>query len=74
VLEALACVRPSPSATGLAKAAKRREAITTAYLMYEVLPRILPKTGVAERRKLAADLLLRCGAKPTGMTPARLLI
>ena len=60
-----------PISDRTANDAERREAKATAYLMYEVLPIVLPKAGVAERRKLAADILLLCAGKPTRMTPAR---
>ena len=39
------------------KAEARREAIDRACLVYEVLPVLAPKAGVAERRKLAGDIM-----------------
>ena len=60
-----------PMGDRAAKAEARREAIARAYLVYEVLPVLAPKAGVAERRTLAADIMLLCAGKRSRMTPAR---
>jgi hypothetical protein len=55
-----------------AKAAERREAIARAYLVYECLPVLVPKAGVAERRKLAADIMMLLKGRRERMTPGLL--
>ena len=55
-----------------AKAEARREAIARAYLVYECLPVIVPKAGVAERRKLAGDILSLLKGRRERMTPGLL--
>jgi hypothetical protein len=52
-----------------AKAEARREAIARAYLLFEVLPRLVPRAGVAEKRKLVADIMMLLKNRRTRMTP-----
>ena len=54
------------------KAAERREAIAHAYLVFECLPVLMPKAGVAERQKLAGDILSLLKGRRERMTPALL--
>jgi hypothetical protein len=61
-----------PMGDRAAKAEARREAIARAYLVYEVLPVLAPKAGVAERRKLAGDILSLLKGRRERMTPALL--
>ncbi len=51
------------------KAEARREAIARAYLLFEVLPRLVPRAGVAEKRKLVADIMMVLKNRRTRMTP-----
>jgi hypothetical protein len=51
------------------KAAARKEAIIRAYLLYEVLPRLVPQAGVAEKRKLTEDIVMLLKNRRTRMTP-----
>jgi hypothetical protein len=52
-----------------AKAEARREAIVRAYLLFEVLPRLVPRAGVAEKRKLSEDIMMLLKNRRTRMTP-----
>lgn len=58
-----------PMGDRAAKAEARREAIARAYLVYECLPVLVPKAGVAERRKLAGDIMSLLKGHRTRMTP-----
>jgi hypothetical protein len=61
-----------PMGDRAAKAEARREAIDRAYLVYEALPVLAPKAGVAERRKLAGDILSLLKGRRERMTPGLL--
>lgn len=51
----------------------KEDARFLANLVYEALPILLPKADVAERRKLAHDMLVLCrGRKPRRLTPGLL--
>jgi hypothetical protein len=58
-----------PISDRTAKAAERREAIDHAYLLFEVLPRLVPRAGVAEKRKLVADIMMVLKNRRTRMRP-----
>lgn len=53
----------------VAKAEARKQAIAHAYILFEVLPRLVPRAGIAEKRKLAADIMMVLKGRRTRMTP-----
>jgi hypothetical protein len=55
-----------------AKAEARREAIARAFLVYECLPVLVPKSSVAERRKFAADIMMLLKGRRERITPEAL--